>query len=85
VEYRGKVVIITGASSGIGYVTAKAFAKRGSTVVAVARREPLLQRLIAECTPHAPKSEYIVGDLGDRASPNGSSIRPSPTTASSTC
>jgi len=48
-------------------VTAKAFAKRGSTVVAVARREPLLQRLIAECTPHAPKSEYIVGDLGDRA------------------
>jgi len=67
VEYRGKVVIVTGASSGIGYVTAKAFAKRGSTVVAVARREPLLQRLIAECTPHAPKSEYIVGDLGDRA------------------
>jgi short-subunit dehydrogenase len=67
VEYRGKVVIITGASSGIGYVTAKAFAKRGSTVVAVARREPLLQRLMAECTPHAPKSEYIVGDLGDRA------------------
>ena len=66
-EYRGKVVIVTGASSGIGYVTAKAFAKRGSTVVAVARREPLLQRLIAECTPHAPKSEYIVGDLGDRA------------------
>ena len=66
-EYRGKVVIVTGASSGIGYVTAKAFAKRGSTVVAVARREPLLQRLIEECRAHAPKSEYIVGDLGERA------------------
>ena len=66
-EYRGKVVIVTGASSGIGWVTAKAFAKRGSTVVAVARRAPLLEKLIGECAVHAPKSEYIAGDLGDRA------------------
>ena len=66
-EYRGKVVIVTGASSGIGYVTAKAFAARGSTVVAVARREELLQKLIAACQAQAPKSHYIVGDLGDRA------------------
>ena len=65
-EYRGKVVIVTGASSGIGYVTAKAFAQRGSTVVAVARREPLLQKLIAECSPSAAKAEYVAGDLGDR-------------------
>ncbi len=67
VDYRRKVVIVTGASSGIGYVTAKAFAQRGSTVIAVARREPLLQKLIAECAAHAPQSEYLVGDLGDRA------------------
>jgi short-subunit dehydrogenase len=67
VEYRGKVVIVTGASSGIGYVTAKAFAQRGSTVVAVARREPLLQKLIAECQAPSPKSHYIVGDLGERS------------------
>lgn len=66
-EYRGKVVIVTGASSGIGYVTAKAFAERGSTVVAVARREALLQKLIAACQAHSPKSHYIAGDLGDRA------------------
>lgn len=66
-DYRSKVVIVTGASSGIGYVTAKAFARRGSTVVAVARREPQLQQLMAECTAHAPRSEYLVGDLGERA------------------
>lgn len=66
-DYRGKVVIVTGASSGIGYVTAKAFAQRGSTVVAVARREPLLQQLIAECQTASPRSHYIVGDLGERA------------------
>lgn len=70
-EYRGKIVIVTGASSGIGYVTAKAFAQRGSTVVAVARREPLLQKLIAECQAQSPKSHYIVGDLGERAVAEG--------------
>jgi len=67
VDYRGKIAIVTGASSGIGYVTAKAFAQRGSTVVAVARREPLLQQLIAECAAASPRSEYVAGDLADRA------------------
>ena len=66
-DYRGKITIVTGASSGIGYVTAKAFARRGSTLVAVARREALLQRLIGECAAQAPKSQYIAGDLADRA------------------
>ncbi len=63
-DYRDKVVIVTGASSGIGYVTAKAFAQRGSTVVAVARRVPQLQQLIGECQAHAPTSSYLAGDLG---------------------
>jgi len=67
VDYRDKVVIVTGASSGIGYVTAKAFAERGSIVVAVARREALLQQLIAACQGVSPKSHYMVGDLGERA------------------
>jgi len=67
VEYQDKVVIVTGASSGIGYVTARAFAQRGATVVGVARREELLQQLMRECQAHAPASSYIVGDLGIRA------------------
>jgi short-subunit dehydrogenase len=65
-DYHGKIVLVTGASSGIGYVTAKAFAQRGATVVGVARREPLLQQLMAECQPHAPSSSYIAGDLAER-------------------
>ena len=65
-DYRGKVVVVTGASSGIGHVTATAFAQLGATVVAVARRESLLQQLIDNCRPHAPASSYLAGDLGDR-------------------
>jgi short-subunit dehydrogenase len=66
-DYRDKVVIVTGASSGIGYVTARAFARRGAIVVGVARREEHLQRLIGECRADSPASSYIVGDLGERA------------------
>jgi short-subunit dehydrogenase len=65
-DYRGKVVIVTGASSGIGYVSAKAFARRGSTVVAVARREELLRKLVAECAGGGTV-EYLAGDLSERA------------------
>ncbi|MBI3785865.1 MAG: SDR family NAD(P)-dependent oxidoreductase [Deltaproteobacteria bacterium] len=65
-DYRGKIALITGASSGIGRVTAVAMARRGATVVAVARREGLLQELIDQCRPYAPKSVYYCGDLGER-------------------
>lgn len=66
-EYRDQIVVVTGASSGIGYVTAKAFAQRGAVVVAVARREERLQQLLAECRAHSPASSYLAGDLGERA------------------
>lgn len=43
--YTKKYVVITGASSGIGYATAKAFAKRGKNLILVARREEKLKEL----------------------------------------
>jgi short-subunit dehydrogenase len=67
VDWRGRVVVVTGASSGIGRVTARAFAGHGSRVVAVARREPLLATLVEECRADSPESCHLAGDLGTRA------------------
>jgi NAD(P)-dependent dehydrogenase (short-subunit alcohol dehydrogenase family) len=43
-----KVAIVTGASSGIGYATAKLFAREGAEVVVSARRQAELDALVAE-------------------------------------
>ncbi len=45
---QGKYTVITGASSGIGYEVAKAFAERGKNLVIIARRGNNLERLKRE-------------------------------------
>jgi short-subunit dehydrogenase len=64
---RPRIVVVTGASSGIGAATARAFAARGDTVRVVARREPLLAGLVAELRPRSPGSDHLAGDLSERA------------------
>ncbi|WP_317929864.1 SDR family oxidoreductase [Halioxenophilus sp. WMMB6] len=56
------VVIITGASSGIGETTARRFAEGGFNIVAVARRKERLQELAAQL---AEKAQVVVvaGDV----------------------
>jgi len=49
----GKVVVITGASGGIGAAAAESIARRGHTVVLVARRKDALDALAARVGPHA--------------------------------
>ena len=48
VDFRDKVVLITGASSGIGKETAIEFAKQGANLILVARRKDKLQQISDE-------------------------------------
>jgi short-subunit dehydrogenase len=70
-QLAGRVAIVTGASSGIGRVTARRLARHGMTVVAVARRAELLDTLIGECRAQAAGSFALAGDLGDRTFAEG--------------
>lgn len=60
-----KYTVITGASSGIGYATALAFAGRGCNLILVARREEQLQALKTQIVQINPALDVVVrvGDL----------------------
>ncbi|MFM9413737.1 SDR family NAD(P)-dependent oxidoreductase [Peptococcus simiae] len=44
-QFKNKTVVVTGASSGMGYAIAQSFVKEGATVIAVARRAERLEEL----------------------------------------
>lgn len=60
-----QVILITGASSGIGLTTARMAAKRGAKVVAVARNEDALKALAEEIRAGGGQATYAVADVGD--------------------
>lgn len=62
-----KVAIVTGASSGIGYATARAFARAGARVVVNGRRKPELDALLATIDAEDGQAVALVGDVRDEA------------------
>jgi short-subunit dehydrogenase len=62
-----QVVVITGASSGIGRETALLFGHRGASVVAAARNEEALRSLVAEIERSGGQAAAIVTDVAEYA------------------
>jgi short-subunit dehydrogenase len=60
-----KTALVTGASSGIGAATARAFAATAVNVVSVARRAERLEEVAADCRLTAPLSRAWPADLSD--------------------
>lgn len=65
-EIEGKVVAITGASSGIGMATALMLAEKGAKVVLGARRTDRLQELATRITEHGGQVVYTATDVTRR-------------------
>jgi NAD(P)-dependent dehydrogenase (short-subunit alcohol dehydrogenase family) len=66
-QLTGKVAIVTGASSGIGYETAKLFAQQGAKVVVTARRQAELDALVAEIEQAGGEAIAVAGDVREES------------------
>ena len=62
---RGRVALVTGASSGIGAATARAFAGAGLRVALCARRKDRLEQLAAELTTQGAEATVHAVDVTD--------------------
>lgn len=61
-----QVMVITGATSGIGLCTAFMAAERGAKLVLVARSEDTLQDLVTQIRVNDGEAIYVVADVADR-------------------
>ncbi len=64
-DLKGKHVLVTGGSSGIGAALAVGFAQRGATVGICARRADKLEEVLEQCRKFAPDSKAWTVDLAD--------------------
>jgi short-subunit dehydrogenase len=65
--FRDKVVIITGASSGIGEAAAREFAANGSKVVLAARSADKLQKIAEEISNEGSDAIFVTSDISVEA------------------
>lgn len=61
---KDQVLVITGASSGIGLVTARMAANRGARVVLNSRNEQALRRVTKEINDAGGRAIHVAGDVG---------------------
>lgn len=59
-----QVIVVTGASSGIGLATARAAAEKGARVVLASRNGDALRKITEEITAKGGRAAYVVTDVG---------------------
>ena len=69
-ELRGRVVAITGASSGIGEATALACARAGASVALAARRTERIEALAARIEQDGGEALAVTADVGEEQEAN---------------
>lgn len=69
-DYKGKVVLVSGASSGLGAQMAKGYAKQGATLVITARRIEKLEEVAEEIRKEGVECLPIKCDVTDVSSVN---------------
>ena len=62
-----QVIVITGASSGIGLITARKAAARGASVFLISRNGPALAAVVDEIRADGGRADFAAADVGDRA------------------
>lgn len=65
-DYAGKVVVITGASSGIGEQSAEKFAKLHANVILVSRNEEQLQKISAKLSKYQTETFVYACDVSNK-------------------
>ena len=66
-DFKGQVALVTGAASGMGAVTAKAFAEAGAAVVVIDRDQEKLDSVAGGLTAAGAKVLSLAGDVADEA------------------
>jgi len=72
-DLAGKVCLVTGATGGIGLITAQTLAGRGAEVVLVSRSAAKCEQVVAQIKTQTPEAQvsYLAGDLSHMAEVRG--------------
>lgn len=63
-NFKGKVVLITGSSSGIGATTARLFARLGARVIVTGRNTTRIKQVVKDCCRLSPNKLKVSRSTG---------------------